>query len=90
MTISPPDVIVEKITVTDRDVRVKLQDGRTVLLPFTEVATLAAALPAQRANWRVIGRNQGVHWPDLDEDLSVAGILRSAALDERSTGASST
>ncbi len=79
MTISPTDEIVDEISVTDRDIRVRLHGGRTVVLAFTAVTTLAAALPAQRANWRVIGRNQGVHWPDLDEDISVAGILRSDA-----------
>ena len=54
---------------------VRLEDGRDIGAPLVWFPRLAAATPAQRANWHLIGRGIGVHWPDLDEDLSVAGLL---------------
>lgn len=56
--------------------RVTLADGRKIAVPLVWFPRLLDATPAQRGNWRLIGRGQGIHWPDLDEDLSVAGLLR--------------
>jgi hypothetical protein len=57
---------------------VTLADGRELAAPLEWFPHLRDATPEQRANWRFIGRGQGIHWPDLDEDISVAGLLRSA------------
>ena len=57
---------------------VTLADGREVAAPLEWVPRLRDATPEQRAHWRFIGRGQGIHWPDLDEHVSVAGLLRSA------------
>jgi hypothetical protein len=58
--------------------RVTLADGRELAAPLEWFPRLRDATPEQRLNWRFIGRGQGIHWPDVDEDISVAGLLRSA------------
>ena len=55
---------------------VRLLDGRELSLPLEWYPRLRDATPAQRKKWRLIGRGIGIHWPDLDEDLSVAGFLK--------------
>lgn len=57
--------------------RVRLDDGREIAVPIGWFPRLADAAPEQRANLRLIGRGVGIHWPELDEDLSVAGLLGS-------------
>src|SRR5213595_1253061 len=54
---------------------VDLSDGRTVGVPLAWFPRLAHGTPQERANWRLIGRGEGIHWPDLDEDISVEGLL---------------
>jgi hypothetical protein len=54
---------------------VDLADGRTITAPVAWFPRLANGSPAERANWRLIGRGDGIHWPDLDEDVSVEGLL---------------
>ncbi len=58
--------------------RVILADGRELAAPLEWFPRLRDATPEQRAHWRFIGRGQGIHWPDVDEDISVAGLLRSS------------
>lgn len=60
----------------DRDVlHVLLSDGREISVPLEWFPRLRDATAEQRANWRLIGKGVGVHWPDIDEDVSVAGLL---------------
>jgi len=54
---------------------VALADGRTISAPLEWFPRLRDATPAQRANWRLIANGVGIHWPDIDEDLSVEGML---------------
>ena len=54
---------------------VDLQDGRTVTVPLEWYPRLAHASAAERKNWRLIGRGEGIHWPDLDEDIRVGALL---------------
>jgi hypothetical protein len=54
---------------------VRLTDGREVSAPLEWFPRLREATTAQRNNWRLIGRGIGIHWEDLDEDISVAGLL---------------
>ncbi len=68
-----------------RDVRfgegrmsVDLADGRTITVPLSWYPRLENATSAERQNWRIAGGGYGIHWPDLDEDLSTAGLLRGA------------
>ena len=64
------------VQVTDVAVVVDLEDGRVLHVPLEWFPRLLRAEPAQRANVRLAGRGIGIHWPDLDEDLSIAGLLR--------------
>ena len=57
---------------------VDLLDGRTITVPYAWYPSLLHATSDQRANWRVCGAGYGIHWPDLDEDLSTEGLLRGA------------
>lgn len=72
-----------KLDATAVDVRVDatllhvtLADGRELAAPLQWFPRLRDATPEQRAHWRLIGRGQGIHWPDVDEDISVAGLMR--------------
>lgn len=77
MSSSDPELAVRAtaLAVTDEDLVVDLDDGRRLLVPLAWFPRLANAAPAQRRNWRFIGRGVGFHWPDVDEDLSVAGMI---------------
>ena len=57
---------------------VDLIDGRTITVPLAWYPKLLHATPKQRANWRTRGGGYGIHWPEIDEDLSTEGILRGA------------
>jgi hypothetical protein len=57
---------------------VALRDGRTISVPLAWYPRLLNATSAQRKNWQVAGGGYGIHWPDLDEDLSTEGLLRGA------------
>jgi len=60
----------------DADVlSVGLSDGRTISVPLAWYPRLVHGSTAERRNFRLVGRGEGIHWPDLDEDLSVAGLL---------------
>jgi len=50
-------------------------DGRTITVPVAWFPRLLHGAPVKRSNWRLIGSGEGIHWPDLDEDISVAGLL---------------
>lgn len=55
--------------------QVRLSDGREVRVPLEWFPKLRDATAEQRSNWRLIGKGVGIHWPDIDEDLSVAGLM---------------
>ena len=57
---------------------VALRDGRTIIVPLAWYPRLFDASPAERKNWRIAGGGYGIHWPDIDEDLSTEGLLRGA------------
>jgi hypothetical protein len=80
MRSSLPDVDprAKEVLVTDDELSVLLSDGRRILVPLAWFPRLLRATPAQRARFELIGDGQGIHWPDVDEDLSVAGLLRGA------------
>jgi hypothetical protein len=66
------------VTVTDELITARFADGRIVSVPLSWSWRLERATPAQRANYRLIGDGIGFHWPDVDEDISVEGMLRGA------------
>ncbi len=67
--------LAQQVTVTEDSLTVDLSDERTISVPLGWYPRLAQGTPAQRANWRLIGEGTGIHWPDLDEDVSVEGLL---------------
>ena len=80
MSISAPanDIRVRGVSVTADTLSVDLMDGRTITVPLAWYPRLANASPAARANWEIAGGGYGIHWPDIDEDLSTEGLLRGA------------
>ncbi|MGC1378037.1 MAG: DUF2442 domain-containing protein [Anaerolineales bacterium] len=65
----------QDVRVEEQILVVKLADGRTIITPLAWYPRLMHATPQERANFEIIGEDRYIHWPDLDEDLSVAGIL---------------
>jgi hypothetical protein len=63
------------VSVSDDTLSVDLRDGRSILVPVTWYPRLAAGSAKERANWRLIGLGEGIHWNDLDEDISLSGLL---------------
>ena len=68
-------VNVQHLTVTEDTLTVELTDGRTVAVPLAWYPRLLHGTPEERSNWRLIGHGEGIHWPDLDEDVSVENLL---------------
>ena len=66
---------VENLIVTEDTLTVDLIDGRTLSVPLAWFPRLFHASPEERNNWRLIGKGHGIHWEDLDEDISVEGLL---------------
>jgi uncharacterized protein DUF2442 len=63
------------VNVTTDTLIVDLVDGRAISVPVAWYPRLAHGTPAERAKWRLIGEGEGIHWPDLDEDISIEGLL---------------
>ena len=63
------------VRVTGNALVIELSDGRTVSAPIEWYPRLAEGRPAERRRWEFIGRGTGIHWPDLDEDISIEGLL---------------
>ena len=78
MTSSPVDVgqaLAQDVRVTNDTLIVDLADGRTLSVPVTWYPRLAHGSSAEQAEWQLIGRGHGIHWPRLDEDISVEALL---------------
>ena len=71
-----PGERVKHVRCTRDSLHVDLIDGRTISVPLAWYPRLLHATPQQRANWKVAGGGFGIHWPDIDEDLSVEGLLK--------------
>src|ERR1035441_3600529 len=69
------EALAQSVSVSDDALVADLEDGRTITVPLAWFPRLARGTPAERAKWRLIGRGEGVHWPELDEDISVASLL---------------
>jgi len=65
----------QPVVVTDDTVVVDLVDGRTISVPLAWYPRVVHGTPQERNNWRLVGNGEGIHWPDLDEDLSVDNLL---------------
>ena len=63
------------VRITEDTLAVELSDGRTISVPLEWYPRLVHGTAEERKNWRIIGRGHGIHWEDLDEDISVEGLL---------------
>ena len=63
------------VVVTDDTLTVDLNDGRTIAVPLAWYPRLVHGTAEERSEWRLIGRGEGIHWPELDEDISVEGLI---------------
>ncbi|MEI8121039.1 MAG: DUF2442 domain-containing protein [bacterium] len=77
-TLEMPGLTAGKVAVSDESLIVELSDGRVLSVPLAWYPRLLHGSREERSHWRLIGRGAGIHWPDLDEDLSVEGLLRGA------------
>lgn len=75
MASSTTEAKAQHVIVTDDTLAVDLSDGRTISVPLAWYPRLLHGTPAERNNWRFIGDREGIHWPDLDEDISIANLL---------------
>jgi hypothetical protein len=71
----PSEARAQGVAVTDEALVVELVDGRTITVPLAWYPRLVHGTPAERAQWRFIGDGEGIHWPELDEDISIDGLL---------------
>lgn len=72
------DERVADISINEDELSVRLKDGRTISVPLAWYPRLLHATKEQRANWKISGAGYGIHWEDIDEDLSSEGLLRGA------------
>jgi hypothetical protein len=75
ISIIEPQLCIEEVVVDSSSLKVELSDGRSVTVPLVWYPRLVNATTAERNHWELIGDGQGIHWPDLDEDLSLEGLL---------------
>ena len=64
-----------EVVLTEDTLAVDLDDGRTISVPLSWFPRLLNGSKNERQNWRLIGRGEGIHWPDLDEDISISGLF---------------
>jgi hypothetical protein len=69
------DVFAESVYFSEDSMIVRLDDGRSLSVPLAWYPRLLQGTPAERANYELIGDGEGIHWPELDEDISVEGLL---------------
>jgi hypothetical protein len=81
-TIRVPLARAQDVTVTEDTLTVELSDGRSISVPLAWYPRLLHGTPEERATWRLIGQGTGIHWPALDEDISVENLLAGRASGE--------
>lgn len=73
------------VRIDDDELIVELTDGRTIGVPISWFPRLLYGSTAERSNWRLIGAGRGIHWPELDEDISVENLLSGRSSGESQT-----
>lgn len=76
MSTSVDDAVAVGVVTDEHELHVRMKDGRTISVPLDWFPRLVDASPNERADWRLIGAGEGIHWPQLDEDVSIAALLR--------------
>jgi hypothetical protein len=74
--VNPRTTIAKRVEISEDSIVVKLDDGRTIAAPLGWYPRLATATVAERNNWRFIGGGNGIHWPDIDENVSIKNCWR--------------
>ena len=75
VTLAIIPVKITHVTITDDTLAVDLEDGRTIAVPIGWFPRLACGTPPERANFQISGAGYGIHWPDLDEDIGIEGLI---------------
>ena len=78
-TVEAREALATHVEVSEDALAVELTDGRTIAVPLAWYPRLAHATPEERGSWRLIGGGRGIHWPAIDEDISVAILLAGQA-----------
>ena len=73
--------LAEHVECTENEIIVSLADGRKISAPLAWFPRLSQATTEQLSKWELLGDGQGIHWPELDEDLSISGLLKGAHFD---------
>lgn len=81
-TTETPVARAETVTITDDTITAELSDGRSISVPLAWYPRLVHGFSSERSNWRLIGGGAGIHWPELDEDISVGNLLAGQASGE--------
>lgn len=76
MSTSVDDAVAIGVVIDERELHVRMKDGRTISVPLDWFPRLVDASAEDRADWRLIGTGEGIHWRQLDEDVSIAALLR--------------
>jgi hypothetical protein len=74
-TVDRQTALATRVAVSEDTLSVELADGRTIAAPLAWYPRLGHATPRERNSWRLIAGGRGIHWPDIDEDISVANLL---------------
>jgi hypothetical protein len=74
-TAGSSEPLISRVEVSDVAITAHLSDGRSISVPLAWSWRLSDATPEQRQNYEIIGRGQGIHWPEVDEDISAVGML---------------
>ena len=75
LVVEADSIVAAAVSVTDDCLTIELTDGRSLSVPLAWYPRLQHGTPVERSNWRLIGHGEGIHWPDLDEDISISGLL---------------
>jgi hypothetical protein len=75
LTVDLQSVKAQRVTITEDTLAIDLSDGRTISVPLAWYPRLVHATSQEQNHWRLIGKGEGVHWPDLEEDISVEGLI---------------
>jgi hypothetical protein len=75
LVVEADSILAREVSVTEDGLIVELSDGRSLTVPLAWFPRLHHGTPDETRNWRLIGRGDGIHWPDLDEDISISGLL---------------
>ena len=67
--------LIQRISISDDTLTADLSDGRTISVPLNWYPRLLHGTPEERLHWQLIGKGEGIHWPDLDEDISVENLI---------------